>query len=261
MLPESEKRWPDLEEAYLEKRRRVESVLERISREQKPHLLAFAEITDQAAHNIRDKLFPDYRVHSLPGLYVKPDFHLAILYDKKAGFVDEDFLAVSNIPNTSRPMAILGFYFSGHRIRFFTCHWTARFSDKSDKWRELTAHALNMSAYDFLHPNESLSEERHVVILGDLNEEPFGKDLENWLYTSRDRGRSKDREHYTDAAVKRVRLYNCSWRLLGERFPHPYPDEGREATGSYYWRDEKTWHTFDQVIVTGSLLTTGPPHV
>jgi hypothetical protein len=196
----------------------------------------------------------------LASLSAKPDFHLGVLYDPAAGFQNEDFLAVSNLPNTARPMALLDHCGSGHRIRFYLCHWTARFEQESEKWRSLSAQALGIAAYDFLHTEANPTEKRHVVILGDLNEEPYGL-LETWLYASRDRQRARKPEHYTDQPIHRVRLYNCAWRLLGEQFPHPHRtlEYGREAAGTYYWRDKKTWHTFDQVIVSGTLLTGSPP--
>ena len=251
-------RWPASTEAYHAKRERIELVLSQLSHRHLPHLLAFAEITDQALHVIRDNLFPDYRVHVLGSLYPKPDFRLGLLYDPEAGFEGEDFLAVSNLPDTARPMAILDQCSPGNRIRFYACHWTARFGDESEKWRSLSAHALSTKAYDFLHSEPPIDETRHALILGDLNEEPFGM-LENWLYASRDHRRSKGQAHYTDVPIRRVRLYNCSWRFLGERFPHPYPAGERETAGSHYWRDERTWHTYDQVIVSGTLLNNEPP--
>ncbi|MGO8745584.1 MAG: hypothetical protein ACLQNE_06305 [Thermoguttaceae bacterium] len=220
--------------------------------------MAFAEITDQASHDIRDNLFPNYKEHVLGSLYAKPDFRLGLLYDPDAGFEDEDFLAASNLPDTVRPMAILDHCSPGNRIRFYACHWTARFVPQSEKWRALSAHALDTKAYEFLHIEPRIDEARHILILGDLNEEPFGI-VEDWLYASRDHRRSRGPAHYTDKAIHRVRLYNCSWRLLGERLPHPYPAEEREIAGSYYWRDERTWHTYDQVIVSGTLLNNVPP--
>ena len=64
---------------------------------------------------------------------------------------------------------------------------------------------------------------------------------------------------YCELAGLLLHLYNCSWRLLGERRPHrgdPYRDD---AAGTLYWEDANTWHTFDHVIVSGSLLTEAVP--
>jgi hypothetical protein len=251
------KRWPGSTEEYGEKRRRVELVLQRLSRDGPPQILAFAEITDTALREIRDHLFPGYGVHVLGSLYTKPDFRLGIIYDPSTGFEGEDFLEVTNVPETARPMAILDHRSSGNRIRFYACHWTARTGNGGDKWRTLSAQALGMSAYGFLHPQET-AEARHVVILGDLNEEPFGL-LEEWLYAFRDRTRATTPEHHTDQPIRRLRLYNCTWRMMGEQYANPCPTEGRDVGGSHYWRDENRWHSYDQVIVSGTLLGGIPP--
>ncbi len=249
-----------LAQAYDEKLRRVENVLRRFSKRIGAiDLLAIAEITSEAAHELRDRLCPHYRVHSLAGLYTQPDFHVAILYNPSVGFNAEDFLAVSNVPNATRPMATLDLKSDGDRIRFFICHWTARFNRITEKRRQTCALGLSSAVYEYLHPKQ-LEEDRHIVILGDLNEEPYGL-VEDWLYAYRDSTPSLRREHYTDKDVQRTKLYNCSWRLLGEHHPHPRAAHERQMAGSYYWRENRTWHTFDQVIVSGSLLTKSPPYL
>jgi len=251
-------RWPISPPEYDAKRQRVETVLSRLCQPQPPQVIGFAEITDKAAHAIRDNLFPTYLVHPLASLYRDPDFHLGIIYDPEAGFKEADFLAVSYMPDTARPMATLDYVSPRERIRFYFCHWTARFRPDSEKWRQLAAQGLGGAVYDFLHSSSHPTERRHAVIVGDLNEEPFGI-LDDWLHTSRDRSRARSREHYTDRPIRRVRLYNCTWRLLGERFPHQGATAERETAGTYYWREERTWHSFDQVIVSGGLLRSTPP--
>jgi Endonuclease/Exonuclease/phosphatase family len=255
----SYERWPGSKAEYEEKSRRVETVLERVRALNSLKLIAFGEITEQAACDLRNKLFPTYRVFSLGGLYATSDFHVAVLYSDNAGFYGEDFLQGSNVPNTTRPMAIIHLRSGRSVIRFYVCHWTARFSVHGEKWRMLTAQQLNNHAYDFLRADEQNNEDRHIVIMGDFNEEPFGN-LETWLYAHRDRAASRRQRHYSDEAMKRVHLYNCAWRLLGEHLAHPQNPEERELAGSYYWRDSKTWHTYDQVIVSGSLLSGTPPY-
>ena len=255
----NDKRWPDSHEAFVEKRKRIEHVLIQLSTLNPPELLAFAEITDQAARDLRNRLFPNYKVHYLPSLYTEPNFHVAILYKQAFGFTEEDFLSVSNVPATTRPMAILDYCSDGQAIRFFVCHLTTRFDESSKKWRKLSVSQLSSEIYKFLHPEYQADETRHVVVLGDFNEEPYGM-MEEWLYAFRNRTPSRRPEHYTDSAIERVRLYNCAWRLLGENHPHPILPNQREVAGSYYWRDKRTWHTFDQVIVSGSLLGSSPPY-
>jgi hypothetical protein len=158
-------------------------------------------------------------------------------------------------------MAALDYDDGRHQIRWIACHWQARFGGQSDQYRSDVAQHLSRHVYQYLRTEQS-GMARHVVILGDLNEEPYGRP-EKRLHAERSRARSRDPEHYSDRDVERVHLYNCAFRWLGERHPH----DGNEApqqvdvAGTYYWRERKSWHTFDQVIVSGSLLGQGLPHL
>ena len=108
--------------------------------------------------------------------------------------------------------------------------------------------------------NKPQKEDREVMIIGDLNEEPFDNIIIDYLNTHRYRDRALKRGHWADDDVKRIHLYNCTWRLLGEKLngkkilaPH--------IAGTYFWADKQSWHTFDQIIVSGGLLDSIPPHI
>jgi hypothetical protein len=78
---------------------------------------------------------------------------------------------------------------------------------------------------------------------------------------TRHQHRAQAPDHPTDADVKRVRFYNASWRLLGERVSHPAPEGAHHAAGTFFWREQREWFTYDQLLVTGSLLTNEPPYL
>jgi hypothetical protein len=79
------------------------------------------------------------------------------------------------------------------------------------------------------------------------------------MFASRFRAKARQKEHYTDKDIKRLHLYNCSWRFLGERRPHGGSNSEVETAGTYYWNDKKRWYTFDQIIVSGGMLTEEAP--
>jgi hypothetical protein len=224
-----------------------------------PDILVFSEVTNQAVQELSDRLFPSHAVFSLD-LLPKSQLQVAFLYRPLSSFQEQAPLVLANAPRGTRPMGAIDFLHAGHRIRFIACHWQARFRDQSKHTRSDLAHFLNMHVYQFLHDAPFGPEVRHVVILGDLNEEPYGI-LEERLHATRSRADSRQREHYTDEDVFRVRLYNCSWRFVGEREPHSGSLLSGDSAGTYFWRSEKTWHTFDHVIVTGSLLTDQLPYL
>jgi hypothetical protein len=252
-----ETQWPPVQEAFDAKAARVESVLRQLYGDDPPEVLGFAEITNKAALDLCRRLFPHYLVLSMD-LLAKPELQVAFVYNASTGhFEEQPPIAVPGTPRGTRPMAVLDYCSDGHRIRLIACHWTARFGKSSKHVRSDVAHFLMSYIYDFLHEIVQ-GETRHIVILGDLNEEPY-KLLEERLHACRSRSRSREREHYRAADVKRVRLYNCAWRFIGERYPHMGGPSANDTAGTYYWEAEKTWHTFDHVIVNGSLLTDAIP--
>lgn len=253
-----ETRWPISPLAYSAKCAAIDRVL--LGLQPRPHLIGMAEITKAAALELRDRLFPGYRVFSLD-LLPQSRPQVAFIYSDHPTFQEVEQLSVPDVPRTTRPMAVLDYLEPGHRVRFIACHWPPRFDEQQERTRILSAHKLATYAYSYLHEPEAATK-RHLVILGDLNEEPFGS-LESFLGTTRSRARSRRREHFCDGDTRRVHLYNCSWRLLGERAPHA-PGRNvlrREAAGTYYWREERSWHTLDHVIVNGSLLCDCEPYL
>jgi len=252
-------RWPASEDEYDVKCSRVEAVLREIDAVfGSVDLIGLGEITSSAALQLRDRAFPGYEVFSLD-LLPEPDFHVAFIYRASGEFGDRPPIVVPNMPPATRPMAVVDFACAAHRIRFIACHWTAPFEpERSRVLHSMTAKHLEMEIYDYLHEAEP-ARSRHVVVLGDFNTEPYGV-IEQWLEAARSRVRARSSEHYTDRYLRRVRLYNCAWRLLGETLPHGLESLGRvSAAGTYCRSRGKTWHTFDQVLVDSSLLSAELP--
>ncbi len=100
------------------------------------------------------------------------------------------------------------------------------------------------------------------MILGDLNEEPFGVP-QSHLHALRSRAQTLAPLVYQDRDVERVRLYNCAWRLLGERRPHgvEIAPEAIDAAGTCWDSNDRRWATFDQIIVSGGLLGSVAPRL
>jgi endonuclease/exonuclease/phosphatase family metal-dependent hydrolase len=159
-------------------------------------------------------------------------------------------------------MIILDVRIRDHVVRIVACHWQSKMGeDNADETRNRLAHALSIQNYNFV--NEDI-EKHHLVIIGDFNAEPYERSLKT-LHAHRDRARSKGVAHWTDGDVKRLHLYNTSWRLLGEQYPHPRHRARHSAmgdcAGTYYWEGGKAWRHFDQLIVSGGLLGDQLPHI
>jgi endonuclease/exonuclease/phosphatase family metal-dependent hydrolase len=155
-------------------------------------------------------------------------------------------------------MVPLNLAIPGHLIRFVACHWTS-FEEASDTRRRL-ADFLRRDTYEYLNPEQpSPGLTRHVLILGDLNEEPTSPLFEKLFLGSRDRAASR-RSHWQDAEVRRVRLYNAAWRYLGEQVAHGGAGTASGVAGTFY-NDTLRWRTFDHLLVSGELLGAAPPYL
>ena len=85
-------------------------------------------------------------------------------------------------------MVAVHFTLPGHVIRFVACHWTAFDTATSRLARERLADVLRRDIHAFLEPEVPKADiARHVVVVGDLNEEPMSPVFEHRLIGRRDR--------------------------------------------------------------------------
>lgn len=249
-------RWPSRKEDYQEKCDRVDRVLTKIqSTHGQLQLVGLTEITLQAAIDLRNRLFPGWRMLSLDKGGGDSTLTIAVLWDSRLNLSEEPPIAPSRMPRGSRPMIVLDMKYASEWIRFIFCHWVS-FDDKHN--RVTQADALSVHVYQFLN-NRNGAYRKHLVLMGDFNEEPHGL-IEERLFAHKHRARAAD-SHYTDADIQRIHLYNCAWRFVGEKRPHGVlrVNEFVDGAGTLYWRKEKSWHTFDQLMVNSNLLTENVP--
>jgi hypothetical protein len=255
-----ERGWPSGPAAYQAKCAAIDRVLQAILVTGPIDLLALAELTGPAACALRDRLLPGFKVYSLDrpqAARSRPN--VAFLYDPRRCFAIRPPIYTPRTSEDTRAMAVLDLEHSAGQIRFIACHWTA--FDRSHETRQRQADRLSEAAYEYLCSEKEPDRVRHLVILGDLNEEPFGLPTDR-LHAHRTRSRSREPIRAPDRTRQRVHLYDCAWRLLGEQRPHPNAlASAMDAAGTYYWRAERTWHTFDHVICSGSLLGPETPYL
>jgi endonuclease/exonuclease/phosphatase family metal-dependent hydrolase len=233
-----------------------------------PHLFAVCEITREAAQELAARLRGDYRVTLPPSRLREDDFHVAVFYRSGSGFTPEDPIIPSeseDVTDRTRVMIPVHFTISGHVIRFVACHWTAYDHYSSHDARERQADVLRRNSHEFLVPavpNPRLT--RHLVILGDLNEEPTADIFRIRLIGRRDRA-SSHQKHWRDRQFRRIRLYNAAWRYLGEQVAHGTAPQPVGAAGTLYNDsddvDAKGWWTFDHLLVSAGLLGQTPPYL
>jgi endonuclease/exonuclease/phosphatase family metal-dependent hydrolase len=260
----SAKRWPKRRDDYEAKRDRVLMALQEVFGKEDPDLFAACEITREAAHELAARLPSGLKVTFAPPYPRDDGFQVAVFYRPGAGLTPEPPLlptAKEDVTEETRPMIPVHLTLPGHVIRFVACHWTSLAAPSSRVARERLADILRRDAYDFLAPEvPTPGLARHVVILGDLNEEPMSPIFEDRLVGSRDRQSSQGR-HWRDAKVRRVRLYNAAWRYLGEQVAHGAPGPTIIGAAGTFFNQSLGWRTFDHLLVSGELLGTNPPYL
>lgn len=258
-------RWPKSRSEYEAKCRLVDVAINEIKAiAGEIDILCLCEISRVAAEDLRNRLFPGFNVISLDVKINFPTLQVAIIYppDRKIlSFSECPPITVPDTPRSTRPMAVLDIKMAANSIRIICCHWQARIDEEnSEDTRYTIAKHLSKLCYDYIKDGHCDS----LIIVGDLNEEPFERSLRA-LHAHRYRKRALTKSHPADHDVKRLHLYNPSWRNLGEQVPSKnYATYGVTmlgCAGTYYRAAKSTWHNFDQIIVSGGLLSKTPPYI
>jgi endonuclease/exonuclease/phosphatase family metal-dependent hydrolase len=257
-------RWPNTQQEYDEKLGRVRAALSEAFGEALPDLLAVCEITRPAAEALRSRLPAGYAMTFAPDDSPDP-FQVCVFYRPDRGLTAEPPLLPADLGDVTartRPMLVTHLTFPGHVIRLVACHWTGMDEDSSLLARERLAEILRRDCYEFLHPEvPKRGQERHVVLFGDLNEEPMAEVFKERLMGCRDHATSQQTRDSYARQLRRVRLYNAAWRFLGEQTPHAGgPPPSRVIAGTYFAAPHG-WRTFDHVLVSRGLLGASPPHL
>lgn len=180
------------------------------------------------------------------------DFDLALLFDQ------EQILSL-------RSTFLVEFY-AGRRVRcgllsvlalpdsailiLVLVHWRSDLGGHEDAsaQRSRSADAIKVAISQAL---EEFGADAHVLVVGDFNVEPFDETF-NVLPTAR--FRDVVRRHKPRGRGD-VLLYNTSWRWMGESEPWAGQSIPSNA-GTFFSRRNSphAWRTFDQVLVSASLL-------
>lgn len=137
------------------------------------------------------------------------------------------FPPIDGKPYTSRDILhVIGTYLGKHRLHVFVNHWPSRRGglEASEPRRVLVAENLR-KAIDKINLAE---ENPRIVIMGDFNDEPSNRSVEEILKATKP----------TDQMENQV-LYNCSYAAHSN------------GLGTYNYRGN--WNQLDQIIISGNL--------
>jgi endonuclease/exonuclease/phosphatase family metal-dependent hydrolase len=229
-----------------------------------PDLLAVCEITREAAAELSQRMGPGFEVAVAPPYRHDDGFQVAVIFRSGMGFsADLPLMSAEelDVSEETRPMIPVRFTRSGQVIRFTACHWTSFDNPRARSARRKQADYVRGDTYEFLQPKTSSTpSDRHTIILGDLNEEPTSPLFEEHLEASRDHSSGRQATHWRDHNPRRPRLYNASWRFLGEQVAYSGGAPTPDLAGTFFNTD-LGWRTFDHLIVSGGLLNVPPPYL
>lgn len=131
-------------------------------------------------------------------------------------------------------------------LHVYICHWPSRlWCHENSAMRNTFGIRLHDSIGNFKQASEQAAQ---IIIMGDFNDEPFDESLAQYLLATRDRTKVMLDDKY---------FYNPFWRHLGEVFPFSANGDGSNGCGTCFHKsggEETRWRTFDQIIVSSSLL-------
>lgn len=224
-LPDAKKEWT--QERYQKKLDDIAHVLKDINPDDMPEIIGLAEIENQKVledlvqtkalapgkYQIAHKESPDKRGIDVALLYRPAEFKLggfdAIAVDP--GFATRDILHVWG-------------KFKGEKFHFFVNHWPSRIGglEKSEPARVVAAETLKKTV-DLILADDS---EAQIVIMGDMNDEPFNKSLRTVLRAA---------SPASDSALVNLMM--------------PLSEAGK---GTYNYRGN--WNMLDNLVVSSNLL-------
>lgn len=132
------------------------------------------------------------------------------------------------------------------RIQLFLCHWPSRLNGDGEKRRKAAADIVYLSASELMSKNED------VILMGDFNDNPYDESVLHNLKASRC--------HDTVRKYPNEFFYNPFWRSVvsDKKYNYLIKDEIFRSGSHRYKQFQGTiWHSYDQIIFSGSFLGMG----
>lgn len=206
-----------------------------------PGVMGFAEVENR---RVLDDLFalPGLAEHGWQIAHIEsPDtrgIDLALAF--RAPFeraAAEDWLTLHPVAREgdkpSRGVLEVRLRIGGTPLTVLVNHWPSRGGDKDGSYRTIAGKVCRRIV-DATIAREGRAAD--IVIVGDLNDDPFDKSVTEGLGAVRSRNAVMHRE-------KGSPLWDVSWSILGQT-----------DLGTLYYNPEWTWNVFDQLIVSRGML-------
>lgn len=268
-----EKGWT--KDAFRKKVENLASVINMMHGGQGADLLGICEIeNERVAHKLLRKIGrPDYKLAHVESLDIR-GIDVSLIYSSKVfKLIGQPVGHLVHLRYPTRDIfeVTLRVLDNDATLTVFVNHWPSRKMGQyetephritvAEHLARLIDRILKFSRSEFLSlPNTSASLaklnerwNRNVIVMGDLNDEPFNRSVQDYLLASRDYDHveemvrpSPGRKIPNPEAYLKLRayLFNCMWPLLGQS------DVGTH----YYSAATNSMNMLDQIIVSRGIL-------
>ena len=128
---------------------------------------------------------------------------------------------------------------NGSTLHVIGNHWPSRSSGQyeSEPFRIMVAENCAWVVDRFYQADA----EANIIVMGDFNDEPFNRSIQEYLFAIRNRDRVQARKN---SAKSRPYLFNLTWSLMDKTTPGTY----------YYGANPSGWNMLDQIMVSKGIL-------
>lgn len=218
-------------------------------------LVALGEVSGNDIAELKNRCAPEFSVFDGAGRIGRTAFDTCVLYrNDRLELLNESEVAVFDAGSTLKVAQRLDFLLPDQQtqLHLFVSHWPSRrWCQENDASRDRLGMWLRDAVIKVLGDDH----DGHAIVLGDFNDEPFARSMQEQLLASRDRNL---------VAAKRYLLYNPFWRHLGTPNPHvPGTSSDDLHGGSYCFHGGRStrWYTFDQIIFSSAFLGNSKWHL
>ncbi|HFG2176232.1 TPA: endonuclease/exonuclease/phosphatase [Vibrio cholerae] len=216
--------------------------------------LALCEVSTQDVQYISEKLgLDDVSILDLTNQVGRTRFDMAVIYkNKKINVQLKSTLSKPFTGNTVKAAQLVEVknIDDAKLIYIYLCHWASRLNGDGHDKRVTAAKMVYDSA------SEYMEEGKDVIVMSDFNDNPYDESLYRCLRANR-----------CHDAVKKYPnefFYNPFWRNVVSEFKYSYAGtQDTYRSGSHKFKQflGTIWHTYDQIVVSGSFLNNGYWHL
>lgn len=219
-------------------------------------LVAICEVSTQDVSHISsylDEHLTNIKVLDLTCELNQTRFDIAVIYNEgKIQLRHLHYLSKTQTGSTVKAAQVVELVNMDHeeKIQLFLCHWASRLNGGSELRRKSAADIV------YSYAQELMNKGNDVIVMGDFNDNPYDESILAHLHSSRchDAVRKFPKEYF----------YNPFWRSVvsDKKYSHLAGDDSfRSGTLKYKQFLGTVWHSYDQIMFSGSFLGTGAWHL